>query len=393
MAIPGAGPVPAARSSDSPRRPAARARPRTRAAGPRPPRPGARTPPLRRGPRPPRARTVRARPCRPRTPSPPARSPSARAGRARGRGGSRRDPGWTPGRCARAPVPRCRPCRCCPRRRPCRRRGPGAACGLRVLGAEVPVQAGPGAVDSVRAVPVGSVPSVRSVPVRSVPVRSVPGAGPASGPVRAARRRSRWLRGPPWLAVRLAGRPGLAPSRSGGLGSVRGWPGLGARGAVPGVPGPVRRCLLRPRLTVLSRGWPGRPGRAWRTRRGNSGLRGPPRGTRRRPGPRLRPSSRCSRTDWRIPDLGARPWSRRCRPAGGTTTELPTAGGPGLVLPRDRDPPGPGRMYRRTRSKSRSRISRTPSDRVPGCQRMTKLRERHLSLPAVTGYGSRTVTE
>ena len=74
-------------------------------------------------------------------------------------------------------------------------------------------------------------------------------------------------------------------------------------------------------------------------------------------------------------------------------TEPFTAGGPGLVLPRDRDPPGRGRMYRRTRSISRSRISRTPSDRVPGCQGMTKLRERHLSLPAVTGYGCHAVTE
>ena len=35
---------------------------------------------------------------------------------------------------------------------------------------------------------------------------------------------------------------------------------------------------------------------------------------------------------------GAGTWSRRCRPAGGTTAESPTAGGPGLVLPRDRDP-------------------------------------------------------
>jgi hypothetical protein len=74
-------------------------------------------------------------------------------------------------------------------------------------------------------------------------------------------------------------------------------------------------------------------------------------------------------------------------------TEPFTAGGPGLVLPRDRDPPGRGRMYRRTRSISRSRISRTPSDRVPGCQGMTKLRERHPSLPAVTGYGCHAVTE
>ena len=90
-------------------------------------------------------------------------------------------------------------------------------------------------------------------------------------------------------------------------------------------------------------------------------------------------------------------WSRRCRPAGGTeaapTAGGPRAGGPGLVLPRDRDPPGRGRMYRRTRSMSRSRISRTPSDRVPGCQGMTKQRERHLPLPAVTGYGCHAVTE
>ena len=91
------------------------------------------------------------------------------------------------------------------------------------------------------------------------------------------------------------------------------------------------------------------------------------------------------------PALG--PGSRRCRPADGAVTEPFTAGGPGLVLPRDRDPPGRGRMYRRTRSISRSRISRTPSDRVPGCQGMTKLRERHLSLPAVTGYGCHAVTE
>ena len=83
--------------------------------------------------------------------------------------------------------------------------------------------------------------------------------------------------------------------------------------------------------------------------------------------------------------------------AGGTGTAPtaggPRAGGPGLVLPRDRDPPGRGRMYRRTRSMSRSRISRTPSDRVPGCQGMTKQRERHLPLPAVTGYGCHAVTE
>ena len=93
------------------------------------------------------------------------------------------------------------------------------------------------------------------------------------------------------------------------------------------------------------------------------------------------------------PSAALGPGSRRCRPASGAVTEPLTAGGPGLVLPRDRDPPGRGRMYRRTRSMSRSRISRTPSDRVPGCQGMTKLRERHLPLPAVTGYGCHAVTE
>ncbi len=194
----------------------------------------------------------------------------------------------------------------------------------------------------------------------------------------------------------------------------------GGPGAVPGVPGPADPAPGAPRpapavpapagpapdgpasdgpapddsVPYGSVPRPARPGlvRARRTRRGNSacaaGSTGPP--TSRGP---ARPVIALLAGELSDTWPGAGTWSRRCRPAGGTLAEPPTAGGPGLVLPRDRDPPGPGRMYRRTRSKSRSRISRTPSDRVPGCQRMTKLRERHLPLPVVTGYGSRTVTE
>ena len=153
------------------------------------------------------------------------------------------------------------------------------------------------------------------------------------------------------------------------------------------------------------------PGRG-RTGGGRTGVPGglrahparqPRRGGRRRGSPAVRGR----------PGSLARPGAHRCgggnlpgsaghvvaaMPAGGGTETAPTAGGPsaggpGLVLPRDRDPPGRGRMYRRTRSMSRSRISRTPSDRVPGCQGMTKQRERHLPLPAVTGYGCHAVTE
>lgn len=164
----------------------------------------------------------------------------------------------------------------------------------------------------------------------------------------------------------------------------------GPRGVpVPGVPVPGVPVHTDPVQAVSRRAGPvpgepvpeapGPPGpvpespRARFTRRGNSGGAGGAAG--------LALSSR-------VPGIS----SRRCRPAGGATA-APTAGDSGLVLPRDRDLPARGRMYRRTRSISRSRISRTPSDRVPGCQGMTKQRERHLSLPAVTSYGCRTVTE
>ena len=63
-----------------------------------------------------------------------------------------------------------------------------------------------------------------------------------------------------------------------------------------------------------------------------------------------------------------------------------------MALPRDRGPRRAGRMYRRTRSISRSRICRTPSDRVPGCQSMPNQRERHLPLLSVTSYGTPSVT-
>jgi hypothetical protein len=225
-------------------------------------------------------------------------------------------------------------------------------------------------------------------------VHGPPGRGPvvsaASGPDSArpaAAGLIRGVHGPPRRGPVLSAPPALGsgghgpgPTAFGGHGPA----GPGSAVSAPDGPAPE-----------VSGPEPARPHLAWlrRTRRGNSawgaGPAGPPllSGVPAPPGIAVLTGGLAG--TW--PGTGA--CSRRCRPVGGTTAEPPTAGGPGLVLPRDRDPPGPGRMYRRTRSKSRSRISRTPSDRVPGCQGMTKLRERHLPLPTVTGYGSRTVTE
>ena len=370
MAIHGAGPVPAARSSDSPPQLVARARPHTRAAWPRPPRPGVRAPPPRRGPRPPRARTGPVRPGRARLLS-PARPPHAGAGRARGRGGSRRDPVQTSGR--RPGWPRC------PYRRCLRTRGRSLrACSSWARGS-------PSRAARARWIHSGQFPSRRARAGKSRSRRARAGQFP-SRRARAGQVRSWWS--PRCLSQGPASR-GLA-SRGPGSAAL-----VPRRLVATGRPdrtrwGPLRLSWL---LVALSRGppgpsrsGPGAPGAA--TPRAGPGSAGPP------PSRASAPPVISGLTDeladtWSVTET----WSRRCRPAGGTATEPPTAGGPGLVLPRDRDPPGPGRMYRRTRSKSRSRISRTPSDRVPGGQRMTKLRERHLPLPAVTGYGSRTVTE
>jgi hypothetical protein len=299
--------------------------------------------------------------------------------------------------------------------------------GLVVLGAGVPVQADPGVVDSVRAVPAQSVPA-QSGPVgpgpgwpgpgRPVPDWSFP---PGAGPVPGGPGAVPGVPGPAGPAPGVPGPVPVAPAAAGLIRGVHGPPGLGRvvsappvpgsgvpGSGVPGVCGPGPAALgghgpagpdpavPAPSAPAADGSVPGlarpAPVRARRTRRGNStcaaGSTGLP--SSRAPAPPVIAVLTGELADtWS--DAGT--WSRRCRPAGGTMTEPPTAGGPGLVLPRDRDLPGPSRMYRRTRSKSRSRISRTPSDRVPGCQRMTKLRERHLPLPAVTVYGSRTVTE
>ncbi len=215
------------------------------------------------------------------------------------------------------------------------------------------------------------------VPVVPVPAAAVPGppvpAWPGPGRPRPGRAT--------WPGRARPGHPGpgracppRAPAGRSGNRSGSRWPGI----SWPGVSWRrIRRPVCPGRVSAgTSACWPVpvSPGAAVRcTWRGTSGCAS---------GGCLPSSS---------PALG--PGSRRCRPADCAVTEPFTAGGPGLVLPRDRDPPGRGRMYRRTRSISRSRISRTPSDRVPGCQGMTKLRERHLSLPAVTGYGCHPVTE
>ncbi len=181
--------------------------------------------------------------------------------------------------------------------------------------------------------------------------------------------------------------PGRGGTRAVGPGSR--WPrprSHGVRRPRSAGPGPGGACAVCPGLW-----WP--MGRARRTRRGNStcgaGPADPPLPSRA-PAPSVIAVLTNRRTPGPVRKRGRGDAMARL---GGTTAEPPTAGGPGLVLPRDRDPPGRGRMYRRTRSMSRSRISRTPSDRVPGCQGMTKQRERHLPLPAVTGYGCHAVTE
>jgi hypothetical protein len=275
VAIPGAEPVPAARSSGSPPQPAVRARPRTRAAWPRPPRPGVRTPPPRRGPRPPRAWPVRARPCRARRLSPPARSPHAGAGHARGRGGSRRDPVRTSGRLPGWP-------RCQYRRRCLRTRGRSQrACS-----------------SWARESPSGPTRARWILSVRSRPSQSQPGQ------VRSGQVRPRWSprclsrglasRGPAHrgLASRGPAHRGLASAALVSRRSVA--TGRQARSRR----GPLRLSWL---LTALSRGRPGLS----RSGAGAPGAAIPRAGlaprVRRRPEPRLRPPSRRSRVSRRIP--------------------------------------------------------------------------------------------